>query len=146
MKIFGSLLIILTSIVISHIYDKRQKEKILAIKELLEFISFVKIQIEYFSLPLNTIYTKYNNNSHYVSNLIKEKPLEILDRETADELTKCISCLGKGFKKEQIEYLEYITSFLSKKITDNESNYQQKTKVFRAISLFVGCCVVILLV
>lgn len=145
MKTIGGLLIILTSIIISHTYDKRQKERICALKEISEFISFVKLHIEYFALPLCDIYKKYNSKSRYADNLINRHSIDILDKETMDELSKAMTNLGKGYKEEQLKLLDYLYLVLTKKITENEENYAQKTRVFRAISLFVGCCIVILL-
>ena len=145
MKTIGGLLIILTSIIISHTYDKRQKERICALKEISEFISFVKLHIEYFALPLCDIYKKYNSKSRYADNLINGYSIDILDKETMDELSKAMTNLGKGYKEEQLKLLDYLNLVLTKKITENEENYAQKTRVFRAISLFVGCCIVILL-
>ena len=145
MKTIGGLLIILTSIIISHTYDKQQKERICALKEISEFISFVKLHIEYFALPLCDIYKKYNSKSRYADNLINRHSIDILDKETMDELSKAMTNLGKGYKEEQLKLLDYLYLVLTKKITENEENYAQKTRVFRAISLFVGCCIVILL-
>ena len=145
MKILGGLLIIITSIIVSHTYDNRQKERIRALKEISDFISFTKMQIEYFSSPLKEIYAKYNKKSIYVDRLINKETLEILDKDTMDELSSIISSLGKGYKDEQIKHLDYLRTKLTSKIAECEGNYQQKTRVFRALSLFVGSCIVILL-
>ena len=56
MKIIGSFLIIISSIIASYIYEKQQKEKIESLKNLDKFIIYIKQQIEYFNYPLDIIY------------------------------------------------------------------------------------------
>ncbi len=145
MKILGGLLIILTSIVLSHAYDKRQKEQLTALKEIYDFVSFMKSQIEYFALPLDVIYKKFNKDSCYIDSFMQGKEIEIFDVSVRTELVKATLNLGKGYKHEQLKELDYLCFYLNKIIAECESNYKQKTKVFRAISLFTGSCVVILL-
>ena len=54
--------------------------------------------------------------------------------------------LGKGFKKEQLAFCEYILKELEDTKSKKKMEFTKKTKVFRSISLFLGIGCVILLV
>lgn len=146
MKILGSLLIIFASILTSFFYEKRLKNQLEQLKDISKFIEYVKNQIEFFSLSLHEIYKKYNSNNKAIDKLISKEALDLFDKQIEDELNSTFSNLGSGFKKEQIKKLEYLDKYINEKIKEFNENYIQKTKVFRAMSLFLGCCVVILLV
>ncbi len=146
MKILGSLLIIISSIIASYLYEKQLKNQLLQFKEIERFVFFIKTQIEYFSLSLNEIYAKFNSKSELIDKLISKEKLYSFDEQTEDELKNAFENLGNGFKEEQIKNLEYLHAFLGNKIKETNENYAKKTKVFRAMSIFIGCCTVILLV
>ena len=141
MKIIGSFLIIISSIIASYIYEKQQKEKIESLKNLDKFIIYIKQQIEYFNYPLDIIYSKFNNK-----NTVSLTVQPNFESELNKDIKDCFSQLGKGFKSEQIKSLEYLHSKINIKLLNLEKSYIEKVKVFRAISLFIGCCTAILLV
>ena len=141
MKIIGSFLIIISSIIASYIYEKQQKEKIESLKNLDKFIVYMKQQIEYFNYPLDIIYSKFNNK-----NIVSLTVQPNFESELNKDIKDCFSQLGKGFKSEQIKSLEYLHSKINIKLLDLEKSYIEKVRVFRALSLFIGCCTAILLV
>ena len=146
MKIIGSVLIIFSSVTVSFYYEKHLKEQIKSLKAILDFVEYIKNQIQFFSLPLNDIYARYGSDNPYINKLKRGETVEGLDTETQDELYNCFSALGRGFKDEQIQRLEYTNFKIKAKIETFEKEYSQKNKVFRAIAIFIGCCTVILLV
>lgn len=146
MKILGSVLIILSSVIASYFYECNLKSQVQGLKEIDKLVLFIKAQIEYFSLSLNEIYEKYNSKNEIIKKLISKCKLNFFEKEIEDELSNTFDKLGNGFKNEQIKNLEYLHTFLDKKITEFNENYTQKAKVFRALSIFIGCCAVILLV
>ena len=146
MKIIGSIFIITSSIIASYFYEKRLKNQIFQLKEINQFVFFIKIQIEHFSLSLKEIYTKFNSKNEIIGKIISKENLNLFDEQLEDELSIIFEKLGSGFKEEQINNLEYLQTILDKKIKENDENYAKKTKVFRAMSVFLGCCAVILLV
>ena len=146
MKIAGSVLIIISAITVTFIYEKRLKEQISTLKNIIDFFEYVKNQIEYFSLPLNEIYSKYETTNSYISDLIIKRKINCFSQELNSDISNIVAELGKGFKDEQINSLNYILTCLDKEIKKYEKEYSQKVKVFRAIALFIGCCTVILLV
>ena len=97
-------------------------------------------------MPLSEIFSRYKYTSKYLSELIDTKDVSFLNKEIRDELYACFSVLGTGFKDEQLNRLSCLVTFLEKTITESERDFPQKIKVNRALSLFVGCSTVILLI
>ena len=146
MKIVGGIIILIASITVSYFYENTKKAEIKALKQIKDFVLYIKIQIELFSLPLSEIFTKYKHTSDVIKELIETKQVSVFNKQIRDELFGCFSVLGTGFKDEQLSRLTYLIVFLDKAITESEKDYPQKIKVNRALSLFVGCSTVILLI
>ena len=146
MKIIGSLVIILTSVIASHQYEKYIKQKYQDLKALYEFFLYLRNQIEYFTLPLTTIYERYKTDNKSIIDLIENKTTQCFYKPVVTELNSTMSTLGLGYKREQLNKIDYLLSVLTKHITELEASLQQKIKIFRAISMFLGCSLVILLV
>ena len=146
MKLFGSVLIIIASITISYYYEKQQREKILLLKSVLNFIDYIKDQISYFSRPIDEIYQKYKYQNESLYGLIHGEISFPFSKNILDELRDCFSGLGQGYKEEEIKKLEYVSKKVSEEALILEKELAQRVRVFRAISIFVGCSVVILLV
>ena len=147
MKLTGSILIIIAAIIISFFYEKQQQEKIMRLKAVLHLIDYIKNQISYFSRPVKDIYMNYKLQNDDMSALISGNVTDLpFCQDLKDELYACFSSLGSGYKDEEIKKLEYVALKLSKEISKAEKELPQKIKVFRAISIFISCSVVILLV
>ena len=146
MKIIGSVLIILSSVVISHRYEREKRQSIDTLKEIRDFIHYIRTQIEYFSLPLCEIYARYNKKSKPILCVIEKTQIIGIPSSVQDEITRCFNSLGNGYAKEQMNSLEYLSVKISETITREEKENEKKIKIFRAISVFIGCSVVILLV
>ena len=146
MKIIGSFLIIFVSVASSYYYERYQKEKQRALCSICDFLDFIKGQIEHFSTPLNKIFELYQNKNSYTVSLIEHKQIKCVSEATGDTLTKCFYTLGKGYKDEQIKTLDYTVNKVKTELSYLEKDYKQKTKVFRALAIFISCSVVILLV
>ena len=145
MKIIGAILIFLVSIIVSSNYEKRKKQEIVDLKAMVSLLQFIKNQIEYFSLPISEILAKYSTDNECVKEFVDTGYLSFSDKNIQDELIKCFTQLGKGFKEEQISLLNYNIELTNKTIKSNEESNPQKIKVYRAMSLFISSCVVILL-
>ena len=145
MKIIGAILILLVSIIVSSNYEKRKKQEIVDLKAMVSLLQFIKNQIEYFSLPISEILAKYSTDNECVKRFVDTGYLSFSDKNIQDELIKCFTQLGKGFKEEQISLLNYNIELTNKTIKSNEESNPQKIKVYRAMSLFISSCVVILL-
>lgn len=147
MKIIGASIIIIVSVISAYLYEKRVKCKAKNIEEIIAFINHIKSQIEYFSRPLNEIYVLYEEKSDYIYSLIKNNGKGAsVSRETDSLIEEFFSSLGKGYKKEEIALCNYTTERLFTTLTHLKLEMPNKIKIFRSISLFVGVCVIILLV
>ena len=147
MKIVGCIFVLLSSILCSYYYERALKSKISKCEELISFIIYIKSQIEYFSLPINSIYERYSNKNDFVNEIISnEGKIKALDKENDKKIAEFFSNIGKGFKKEQLNLCEYNIELFSHYLDKLKGEYPSKCKVFRSMSLFFGICAIILLV
>ena len=145
MKIIGSILIICASVAFSYFYEKKQKEKIKHANELYDFIKYIRAQIEYFSTPVYKIYVEYSNKTEYISSLLIPSKNSLKD-EYNNFVSNFFANLGKGYKKEQLQLCDYALEYIKNYEKKTRAEYPNKIKVFRALSIFAGFCVVILLI
>lgn len=149
MKLIGSVFIIFASVVSSYFYEKTLKENMKNTDELYDLINYIKINIEYFSTPINEILISYSYNSIFIQELIGKsnlKVLNFLDSNTKSNLNSFFNELGKGYKKEQIALCEYNLKILDALREKMKMEFSNKSKLFRSLSLFSGIGCVILLI
>ncbi len=148
MKMIGSVLILLSSILCSFYYEKRLKNRISKCEELISFISYIKSQIEYFSYPIDVIYDKYEQKTEFIMEIISGQTIsdKIFDAYTRKNISNFFSQIGKGFKKEQITLCSFLIEELSNQLLKYKSDYPSNVKVFRSMSLFFGISTIILLI
>jgi len=149
MKLFGSIMIILASIISSALYEKKLKQEINDIEELIRFTGYIKNQIEYFSLPVDKIFKNYNK-SQFINHLIANKQSCLSDnipnKNIEYETKLFLNNLGKGFKKEQLALCNYFIQKLESAKNELQTEFSKKTKIYRSLSLFAGIACVILIV
>ncbi len=148
MKILGSILILASSVLASYYYEKSYKSKIITCEEIIDFISFIRTQIDYFSYPVDVIYQKYDKKTETIEYLTQNKDGKkmLIDTSTDKKISEFFSSIGMGFKKEQLCLCEYNLELLNKKLEALKREYPNKIKVFRSMSLFIGICTVILFI
>ena len=146
MKVVGSVIILISSVISSYIYERHRKEEITDLKELLKLCHYIKNQILYFSYPLKEIYKNYKTENKFIISLINGDDYFIFDNDIRNKIHSCFVNLGKGYKNEQINSLDCLITEIERTKEQAESVISQKTRVFRSVSFFVGCCVIILLV
>lgn len=151
-KILGAILILSASICACVFYEKRQKEQLSSIIECNDLIQFIKSQIEYFSTPIEKIFNLYSKESSHsaVTKSIIENRLEsikdLFDMEDFSLINEFFSTLGMGVKTEQLALCSYTIEELEKAIKKKKAELPEKIKVFRAMALFIGICIIILLI
>lgn len=147
MKIIGSLLILIATVVASFFYEKGYKDRLSKIKSVIGFISYIRTQIEYFSHPLSEIYNNYQEMNDFLLTLTKAESNDFgLDKQEFNIIREFFSSLGKGYKKEQISLCDYTIKELNKIYETQERDYPNKIKIFRSMSIFIGVSAIILLV
>ena len=149
MKILGAILILFSSIFSCTVYEKSEKSKIASTKQVCAFIKYIKAQIEYFSTPVGKIFASYNEKSPLVERLCEKEfslAKKMLDKDDFKLVFEFFGELGKGLKNEETAMCAYTIEALEGSITKKEKEYPDKIKVFRAMALFFGFCIVILLI
>ena len=145
MKLLGGLLILFASIVAAYAYERSLKQEITRLKEIKEFLEYIRVQIDYFSSSLSKIYQNYGKKTEAILSLIQSKTVSGIPKDISDKISSCFVYLGNGYKKEQLAILDITVKEIDAKLSFTESNFPNKVKVSRAISLFFGLCVLILL-
>ncbi len=149
MKLVGGILIICASICASFFYEKRLKQEIANHIALIDLIGYISTQIEYFSKPINDIFSSYKTENPVILEIISKKELADLsyfDKKIQKD-TRILLCeLGKGYKKEQITLCEYTKNIISPLVSELKTEYSKKCKIYRSLSLFIGISAVILLI
>ena len=146
MKILGCVIILIASILCAFKYEKAIKEKVTNIEELINFINYIKNQIEYFSRPLTEIYLSYEKKSKFIEEIIDGAERTDTSSPINKTVSEFFSSIGKGYKKEEIKLCDYTIEQLYTYLTSLKLEMPNKIKVFRSISLFIGVCTIILLI
>ena len=149
MKLFGSILILSACICACYFYEKREKNKLDSLCIACDFILHIKSQIEYFSLPLEKIFNSYSNKCEITENLSKNQFKNIQTSFEKDDfriICDFFKSLGKGYKNQEISLCSYTLEELGKNLKKEKAEYPNKIKVFRVMTLFIGFCVIILLI
>ena len=149
MKILGAILILTASIFACTVYEKSEKSKIASAKQICAFIKYIKAQIEYFSTPVGKIFASYGEKTPLIErvcekdfNMVKK----LLDKDDFKLVFEFFEGLGKGLRVEEAALCSYTIKELEENIAKKEKDYPDKIKVFRAMALFFGFCIVILLI
>lgn len=149
MKIAGALLILCASICSCVFYEKTEKSKISSANEICNFIKHIRAQIEYFSTPISKIFSSYDEKTPLIKDLCDKSfsgSKRLLEKGDYKLVFDFFSSLGKGLKDEELSLCSYTIDELQKSIDKKEKDYPDKIKVFRAMALFFGFCVIILLI
>ncbi len=148
-KILGCILILCASICSCILYEKAEKSKLQNIKEMCEFIKYIRTQIEYFSAPLDKIYSSYEHSSELIDKISANELSSIKEYFEKDDfkiISSLFYSLGKGLKSEQLALCSYSITELEESYKKKEADFPNKIKVFRAMALFCGFCAIILLI
>lgn len=148
-KLLGCILILCASICACVFYEKKEKAKLISVKEIISFVEHIRSQIEYFSYPLDKIFSSYEEHSFVTTSISKNEVdsiKEYLDKEDFNLISSLFSSLGKGLKKDQLSLCSYSVERLRDSYRKKEEDFPKKIKVFRAMALFCGFCAIILLI
>ena len=144
MKIFGCILILISSVSCTYFYENGQKTKLLRYAEIIEFMKFAKYQIEYFSTKIDKIFTEFD--AKYIGEILSSKRVPKSFGKDSTALNEYFSSLGKGYKKEQLDLSSYYINYFQDAYTKISHELPNKIKIFRAMSLFIGATTIIILV
>lgn len=146
-KLIGAVMILCACACACAFYEKGEKNKIFHLASCYDYIRYIKTQIEYFSMPIDTIHSSYEPKSELCDALIANEGIDkLFEKEDATLISGFFSSLGKGMKNEELSLCSYTIEELEKRIERKKSDYPNKIKVFRATALFIGFCTIILLI
>lgn len=146
-KYIGAILIMCGCITLSYYYEKREKNKLMQLSNMRDFILHIRTKIDYFLTPLHIIYSEYTNP--FIKILINDNfnNLDLYFEKDASPLIKeFFSSVGKGLKDEEIALCDYTLSKLELIYENNEKELKNKIKVFRTLAIFGGASVCILMI
>ena len=148
MKIIGGIFILCASIYVSYLYEKQQKSKLTYLSKIVDFICYVKSQIEHFSTPYNKIIDEYTTDENLKALIFSgfKEYLDVLSLEDKKAIKSFFSSISKGFVAEELSLCEYTISTLQHSIEKIKKENPNKIKVFRSMVLFVAISIIILLV
>jgi len=147
MKYIGCLFIMCGCLAISSYYEIKEKNKIKYLGYMTDFIKYIESKISFFLTPKHILFREYENS--LIESLVKNdfKDLNLyFDKETAAYLNDFFNNFGHGLKDEQINSCKYTVSRLVDARTKAENEIKNKIKVLRALVLFAGATLCILIV
>lgn len=148
-KIIGATFILCASVCSCYFYERKQKARLQELISVYEFIKYIKTQIEHFSTPIKKIYSSYESESESVE-VIKNGDYKtlgsLLEKDEYKLIYEFFSRLGAGLKGEELSLCGYTLEELEAILKKRREDYPNKIKVFRAMALFIGFCVIILLI
>ncbi len=156
MKIFGLSLIFVCSVGIGVYISRIQKKVLEQAKEILDFMIYIKQQIEYFNMPLNEIYSSFENQNQIFSSLVNEISangwnISLKNKNNIILPDNCISILnnfgnmlGKSEKKDQLQKCNYYIREFELEYEKLKQNIPQKTKASFALSIYIGLMIIII--
>ena len=123
---------------------------------MLDFMYYIKQQIEFFNTPLNDIYSSFNNQNQLFSSLVKDISTNgwniavrnqnelYIPKNFLSIINEFGNVLGKTERKDQLEKCDYYIKEFEQKYKELEQKTPQKTKTTLALCFYVGLMIIIL--
>ena len=136
----------------------KTKTALIQLRCMIDFMNYIKNQIEYFNTPISDIYTSYEKNNNMLDELVLNISVSgwnsalqntqklFLSNDTIQKLEQFGSYLGKSNKDEQLTHCNYYIKLLEDEYDKLEKDAPQKTKVSLALGLSCGLMLIILLI
>ena len=156
MKIIGLCLVFVCSVGIGLFTAETQKTALKQAKEMLNFMYYIKQQIEYFNTPLGEIYTSFENQNNFILSLVEDISVngwKIALKEKKDIFlpSGCVSILydfgnilGKSDRKDQLEKCDYYIREFEIEYQKLKDTTPKKVKASFALSVYIGLMIIIL--
>ena len=156
LKFIGLILILICFSGIGLYSTKNHNIGLKQTKEMLNFMNYIKQQIEYFNTPLDEIYNSFNSTTPNFNEIVKDISsngwtITLCNKKEIFIPQKCLSILkefgnelGKIGKKEQIEKCTYYINAIEQEYEILKETIPQKTKTTFAIWVYIGLMIIIL--
>lgn len=158
MKTLGLFIIFICPLLLGAFSSHKTKTALTQLRSMLDFMNYIKNQIEYFNTPINDIYSAYENTGNALRDLVfdisvsgwtyalqKKQDLYLPD-DIIQKLSQFGSHLGKSTKEDQLTHCNYYIRLLEDQYEKLEKEVPQKTKVSLALGLSCGLMLIILLI
>lgn len=112
-----------------------------------DFIKYIENKISFFLTPKHILFRDYENS--FIKSLVNGdfKNLNLyFDKKNADLLGDFFNEFGQGLKDEQINMCKYTVCRLEDAKSKAENEIKNKIKVVRALILFAGATLCILII
>ena len=156
LKIIGLSFVFISFIGLGFHSTRVQKCALEQSKEMLDFMCYIKEQIEYFNTPLSEIYNSFDNQNQIFSTLVKDISLSgwtiaLKNKKEIFIPKRCLSIinefgntLGKTGKKDQLEKCNYYIKEFEQEYERLKESTPQKAKTSFVICIYVGLMIIIL--
>lgn len=156
LKPTGLCLIFSVCVYIGYEAAARYRRKLRMTEALIALLTYIKAQIEFFSAPLDDIYSSFHNqvldNCKFTENLRQNGFTATLDTirysipdEVYESLTSFAAGLGKSGRQCQIDLCNYHIEALVTASDVIKDSLPQKTRLYTSLSVMAGLTAVIIL-
>lgn len=146
-RLIGSILLLSCSALSSWECRRKQKEKITALSRCLELVEHARMQIEYFSAPLQQIFATFKSGEWKSVEQLCDwiKGSENMEDEEADLMLAWLEGLGGGYKEDQLIRCSFTKEKLSRIAEARKTELANKIKANDVISFLSSISVILLL-
>jgi stage III sporulation protein AB len=156
LKIAGLSLVLICSVGIGFYTSHLQKSVLEQTKNMLDFMYYIKQQIEYFNTPLDDIYSSFDNQNQLFSLLVKDISTNgwkiavrnqnklYIPKNFLSIIDNFGNTLGKTGRKDQLEKCDYYIKEFEQEYENLKQTTPQKTKTSIALCFYVGLMIIIL--
>ena len=147
-KIIGAALILFCCTWTAHEYRTGLKKGISHLEVFVNLIDHIRIQIDYFSIPLPQILNEYEKIALKSSGeiLLSLKEDALLSNDEKKILTELFLHLGDGYKDEQIKLCSYANEQLKRYLEKRTREYPEKVKVNNSLCFLAGASAILILI
>lgn len=146
-KVFGAILIILSTSVLAFALISRQRDKIKVCDDLLSFCDEMLLELSYSLKPITSILessnSKYILQSNILSNEIIETPLS--DREN-EKISEFLYSLGKSDVNSQVKIINTFKDYLESLRVMYIEKYKSKSKIYISLGVYSGIIISLVLI
>ena len=151
----GALLVIASSLAISASFVSDKRKKIRHTEAILELISHVRSNIDYFLTPVDGIFEGFKNDaleSCGFCDVLRKSGIEkavdehtaSLSQATEDTLAYFSRTLGRSYKEEQIKLCDYCAEKISEELEREREELKRNLGTYRfaplVFALFIILC------
>lgn len=146
-KVFGAILIILSTSVLAFALISKQRDKIKVCDDLLSFCDEMLLELSYSLKSITSILessnSKYILQSNILSNEIIETPLS--DREN-EKISEFLFSLGKSDVNSQVKIINTFKDYLDSLRVMYIEKYKSKSKIYISLGVYSGIIISLVLI